>query len=127
MAAEDIVRRARALVGLRFRPQGRSLDTGLDCIGVAAAALGLDNARCDYRLRGGSLEELERELAAAGLDRVDEASAGDAIAFRPGPEQLHLAIWTGSGIIHADAGLRRVVERPGRPPWPVLGIWRMEG
>ena len=31
------------------------------------------------------------------------------------------------GFVHADAQLRRVVERPGEPPWPVIGIWRFEG
>ena len=41
-----------------------------------------------------------------------------------GPGQLHLGVWTGEGLVHADAGLRRVVERPGVPPWRVLGMWR---
>jgi hypothetical protein len=45
---------------------------------------------------------------------------------RTGPGQLHLGVWTGSGLIHADVGLGRVVERPGAVAWPVLGIWRGE-
>ena len=49
---------------------------------------------------------------------------GDLLMMRTGPGQLHLGIWTGAGLVHADAGLRRVVERPGAPPWPVLGCWR---
>jgi hypothetical protein len=44
-----------------------------------------------------------------------------------GPAQLHLAILTGRGFIHADARLRRVVETPGRPdPAPIM-VWREEG
>ena len=39
--------------------------------------------------------------------------------------RLHDFRWDGGGgIIHADAMLRRVVERPGPVPWPVLGRWR---
>lgn len=126
MASEGaaIVARARSLIGRRFRPQGRS-DAGLDCIGLAAAALNVDPPVADYRLRGGSLARLAAGLAAAGLRRSRTRKAGDMLAMRSGPEQLHLGIWTGDGIVHADARLRRVVERPGEPPWPVLGSWRL--
>ena len=37
----DFAERARALVGTRFRPQGRS-ELGLDCIGLVVATFGLD-------------------------------------------------------------------------------------
>ena len=50
--------------------------------------------------------------------------SGDVLLALAGPGQLHLAIWTGDGVIHADAMLRRVVERPGAPPWPVVSVWR---
>jgi hypothetical protein len=52
---------------------------------------------------------------------------GDVLVMRAGPEQLHLGIVTRAGLVHADAGLRRVVERPGAPEWPVLGNWRVVG
>ena len=126
MGSERVVGRARALVGVPFRPQGRSREAGLDCIGVAAAALAVASVRCDYRLRGGSLRELEAALAEAGLRPARRWAPGDLLVLSPGAEQLHLGIWTGGGLVHADAGLRRVVERPGPPPWPVLGIWRKE-
>ncbi len=119
--------RARALVGVRFRPQGRSAETGLDCAGLVAAALDVGSVRRDYALRGGSLAALERELTSAGLRRVSEALQGDVLVMNAGPGQLHLGIVAGSGMVHADAGLRRVVERPGPPEWPVLGIWRLNG
>jgi len=119
-----VVARARALVGVRFRPQGRTPETGLDCIGLVAGALGLDGAPRDYALRGGSAERLWAGLRAAGLSPVERAQAGDVLAMRAGPEQLHLGIFSGDGLIHGDAGLRRVVERPGPIPWPVLGAWR---
>ncbi|GAO39350.1 hypothetical protein SCH01S_29_00380 [Sphingomonas changbaiensis NBRC 104936] len=63
-------------------------------------------------------------IETAGLVHVDEQAPGDVMLMRAGPAQLHLAIRTRRGIVHADAALRRVVERPGAPEWEVLGLWR---
>ena len=120
---EAVAARARALVGLRFRAQGRGAD-GVDCVGLVAVALGREGVRRDYALRGGCLASLEAELKVAGLVRVERCAAGDVLVMRAGPGQLHLGVWTGCGLVHADAGLRRVVERPGQVPWPVVGVWR---
>lgn len=116
--------RARRLVGARFRPQGRSRETGLDCVGLVAAALRARRVRSDYPLRGGSIAELEQAFGQAGLRRIDVALPGDVLVLGAGPEQLHLAVVTDQGFVHAHAGLGRVVETPGRPEWPVLGLWR---
>jgi cell wall-associated NlpC family hydrolase len=121
--AEAVAARARALVGTRFRAQGRGED-GLDCVGLVAAALGRPDVRRDYALRGGCVAEVEGELSRAGLVRAQGRGAGDVLVMQAGPGQLHLGIWTGPGLVHADAGLRRVVERPGEPPWPVVSAWR---
>lgn len=121
---ELIAERARALVGTRFRPHGRGGGEGVDCVGLVGTALGRGDVRRDYTLRGGDMPALEAELAAAGLRAVEDCQAGDVIVMRSGPGQLHLGIWTGAGLVHADAGLRRVVERPGDVPWPVVGVWR---
>lgn len=121
---DDIVGRARALIGTRFRPQGRSSAEGLDCVGLAALAVDARNVPRDYALRGNPGSRLSDGLKAAGLSAVDEMVAGDVLVFAPGPGQLHLGIFTGTGLVHGDAGLRRVVERPLPLPWPVLGIWR---
>ena len=121
---DQIVARARALIGTRVRPQGRSVADGLDCVGLVALAIGARDAPCDYALRGGSLPRLAEELAAAGLAPVASMAAGDVLVLAPGRGQLHLGIFTGAGLVHGDAGLRRVVERPLPLPWPLLGIWR---
>ena len=121
----QVVARAESLLGVRFRPQGRSRASGLDCIGLVAAALEISAVRRDYPLRGGSLAELERGLNAAGLKRTELPERGDILVLESGPAQLHLAVFSGTGIIHADAGLRRVVERPGPVQWPLRGIWRV--
>ena len=117
------VERARAAIGARFRLHGRDPATGLDCVGLAALAFGAE-VPSGYALRSGDVARVAAVAAAAGLVRVADARAGDLLLMRSGPGQLHLAIWTGAGIVHADAMLRRVVERPGAPPWPVVARWR---
>ena len=114
---------ARAAVGARFRLHGRDPVSGLDCVGLAALALGIE-APTGYALRGGDADEVSTRLDAM-LARADGMAAGDLLLLRTGPGQLHLAIRTEGGVVHADAGLRRVVERPGALPWPVLGSWRV--
>ncbi|MBC7985664.1 MAG: peptidoglycan endopeptidase [Sphingomonadaceae bacterium] len=118
---------ARACVGARFRAQGRDPATGLDCVGLAAFAVRAGAARLDvpngYRLRG-SVERVAAGLEALGFARAQELAPGDLMVMRAGPGQGHLGVWTGTGLVHADARLRRVVETPGAPGWPVTGVWR---
>lgn len=117
--------RARGAIGAKFRLHGRSIAGGLDCVGLAGLAYGADAPR-GYALRSGDPAAVIAGIAAAGLVRVVDARPGDLVLFRAGPGQLHLAIASEEGVIHADASLRRVVERPGMPPWPELMRWRRE-
>ena len=71
------------------------------------------------------MEMDEGERLDAALRRAEGEEAGDLLLCVSGPGQLHLAIQVEGGIVHADAGLRRVVERPGEIPWPVVGAWRL--
>ncbi|HEV2816069.1 MAG TPA: peptidoglycan endopeptidase [Allosphingosinicella sp.] len=128
--AEEIVAAGRALIGVRFRPQGRSIEHGLDCIGVVAMATGRDarRVRRDYdMLASRDPEEVKAEFEACGFIPVapGEIEPGDILLvnFRPG--HLHAAILTPDGYLHADARLRRVVEVPGEIPWPILSAWRV--
>ena len=70
---------------------------------------------------------VEATLASLGLAPVARGEAGDVALASSGPGQLHLMILTPGGFVHADAMLRRVVERPGAVPWPLLGWWRYDG
>jgi lipoprotein Spr len=117
--------RARALIGVRFRPQGRSRDVGLDCVGLAALAFGVQ-APARYTLRGGDAAAIGAMIDRTGLRRVDSVRPDDLLLCLAGPGQLHLLVRTDHGFVHADAGLRRVVEAPGMPRWPILGIWRRQ-
>ena len=124
-----VVVAARGAIGVKFRLHGRDPASGLDCIGLAALALragGFEGTvPSGYALRGGDAGELHRRIVEAGMAPAEGRAAGDLLVARPGPGQLHLAIDTGTGVIHADAMLRRVVERPGPPPWSVLARWRL--
>lgn len=122
----SVVARARALVGARFRLHGRDPATGLDCVGVVAAALGRSDAPTGYALRGGSADGLANIMDKTGLVRAADAMPGDVLLIEAAAMQFHLGVWTGDGFVHADAGLRRVVETPGWPRWPVIGAWRRE-
>lgn len=119
---------ARAALGVRFRLHGRDAQEGLDCVGLAALALraeGLEGrVPSGYQLRSGHAGRAKAAIEALGLVPAREACAGDLLLLRAGPGQLHFAIQTEAGIIHADAVRRRVVERPDLP-WPVIGRWRL--
>ncbi|WP_443018749.1 NlpC/P60 family protein [Sphingomonas sp. 7/4-4] len=131
MPGERAVAAARAALGVRFRLHGRSaegLAEGLDCIGLAALALRAEGFEgpvpSGYALRSGDAVRVGAAIEALGLMPADEARPGDLVLFKAGPGQLHFAIQAEAGVIHADAMLRRVVERP-ELPWPVIGRWRL--
>lgn len=118
------VEHARALIGTKFRLHGRDVVHGLDCVGLIARVYGWqDRAPFGYSLRGENGEQWVEMLDALAARRADPLSAGDIVLLCAGPMQYHLGIWSGSGLIHADAGVRRVVETPGALRWPVVGAW----
>lgn len=123
----DPARRAQALVGTRFRPQGRSPESGLDCVGLVLAACDLpaERVRRDYRLRADHRRELLAGLAGM-LRRIapGQRRSGDVLMLQVAGDQSHLAILTEAGFVHADAGRGRVVETPGPPPWPIIAAFR---
>lgn len=118
---------ARAALGVRFRLHGRDMD-GLDCVGLAALAMRAEGFEgrvpLGYALRTGDGDAAQRAIDRAGLMRATDKRPGDLLLVAAGPGQLHLAIAAEDGVVHADAQLRRVVERPGPIPWPVIGRWR---
>jgi len=123
----DYADRARALVGARFRPQGRDPDLGLDCVGMAIATFGIaaETIRRNYRLRGDHRAEIERVLAKS-FRRVGRGQQcpGDLMLLKVGADQLHFGVRTDRGFVHADARLGHVVETPGDPDWPVIAAYR---
>ena len=122
---------ARAGLGTRFRPQGRSIGIGLDCVGVAllaAAGAGVLLGPVPvYALGGDHGGGLGGTLRALGLRRVRRAKPGDLAEYALAPGHRHLAVITDRGIVHAHAGLGRVVEAPPPADWPVAAIWAFPG
>ncbi|WP_324750787.1 peptidoglycan endopeptidase [Sphingomonas sp. LY54] len=125
---KSVVDRARALVGVRFRPQGRRPDHGLDCVGLVAAAaqLPLELVPSDYAMRGAAPDGLSEQYAGhARSIAPGDAAAGDILLVCIGSGQHHFVVLVDGGFVHADIRMRRVVERPGAVPWPVLAAWRV--
>jgi len=128
MSGEAIATAARTLVGVPFRLQGRDPALGLDCVGLVGAAMRAAGYAPmmpgDYGLRFGDDRRADDWARAAGVRSVAAGAVGDMMLVRPGALHRHLLILVPGGFVHAHAGLRRVVETPGAPPWPVLRIWR---
>ena len=130
--AAAIVAAVRAAVGTRFRPQGRIPGLGLDCVGVvlvAARAAGMIPPRLPAYALGGDHEPLLcATLAAAGLRLIDEPGPGDVHLFAPAEGRRHFVVQVSAAtpwrLVHAHAGLGRVVEGPTEPGWTHLGAWR---
>lgn len=117
------------MLGVPFRPQGSDPATGLDCVGLVWAAYREAGRMLrrpqDYPLRGWRRERIEVELVAAGFVPTEQAGAGDValIAFAAG--QFHLGLIGPASLIHAHAGLRRVVETPLGEAMRDAAIWRL--
>jgi cell wall-associated NlpC family hydrolase len=126
-----LARAAQGFVGAPFRFRGRDARSGLDCVGLVVAALESIGAPTPaivpYALRQ---HDFAAQLECAGNAGFDEVVgrllAGDVLLLRPGPAQVHLAIvGSDGGLIHAHAGLGRVVLTPSPVPWPVERHWRL--
>lgn len=122
---------AEGFVGVPFRFRGRDPRSGLDCIGLVAAALQAIGAPVPhiarYAFRQRDFAAQLACAASAGFDDVNgQPLAGDLLLLRPGPAQVHLAI-VGSrgGLVHAHAGIGRVVVTPPPFPWCVERHWRL--
>jgi len=131
---ERLVTAARALLGVRWRHEGRSLN-GLDCVGLlicAGRAVGL--LPTGFDVRGYPRRPRDHTLIkrlAEFCDRVPVAAMamGDAVAF-VGSERLPCHVGLVSrrggarpGLIHASEEIGRVVEHDlesGR----LVGCWR---
>jgi cell wall-associated NlpC family hydrolase len=129
--AEGFARAAESLIGTRFRLHGRDPASGLDCIGLAAASLAAVGRQPappqGYALRNLSIERWLGHAALCGLRRAEgPVVRGDVLLVQPSPVQHHLMIASAAGeVIHAHAGLRRVVRQPLAPGAILAARWRL--
>ncbi|GAA3738551.1 hypothetical protein GGR91_001814 [Sphingorhabdus rigui] len=128
-----VAQTALDLLGVPFLLHGRSADAGLDCVGLAGlclSAAGEDAAvPTDYRLRGQHSVRACAYFDERHFSRVSDGSvvAGDILLLEPGVRQIHLAVMTPKGAVHAHLGLGRVVATPLPLPWPTIAQWRLIG
>ena len=131
---QAISSRALSQLGVPFRLHGRSLGVALDCVGLVAMAIApyLDSRSVPqhYAMRGDFLNRVSDFFAA--LPFLSQAvgsptAVGDILLAEVGPSQLHLAIVTDDGWIHAHAGLRRVVLSTPQTDWAIIRHWRLNG
>lgn len=119
------------MVGVTFRPQGCDPATGLDCVGLvwaAYAAAGRPLVRpVGYPLRGWSRIQVEAGLFQAGFVPVVGARReGDLVLVAYPAGQFHLGLTGLDRLVHAHAGLRRVVETPLDDAMRGVACWRLE-
>lgn len=129
----DVIREARALIGVPYRHQGRT-EFGLDCIGVPVLIaqrlqiLPAEFEKANYgRLPRAELIEKTMQYCT----QLDEIEPGAMLLIRwPGERNPgHSAIYTGESIVHAYQLLQRVVEHGYRGAWVRLthSLWRLPG
>lgn len=128
---EALADAAAALIGTRFRLHGRDPATGLDCVGLVHASLaaigGAPVAPAAYTLRNLSVAPLIAFASRSGLvAATGPTRRGDVILLDLGWCQHHLGIADGpQAMIHAHAGLRRVVRQPLTGSAPIVRSWRL--
>ena len=119
------------MVGVRFRLQGCDPATGLDCVGLVWAAYAEAGVRLarpgDYPLRGWGRGRVEAGLVAAGFMPVADAEIGDVALIALAAGQYHLGLIGPASLVHAHAGLRRVVETPLDDAARGAVLWRFWG
>ncbi len=123
---------AAGLVGCRFRLHGLDPATGLDCVGLVHASLAAMGRRPvaprGYGLRNLSVDHWLEFAARSGLGPAEGPSGPDEVLLvNLGYGQHHLMITTGQDeVVHAHAGLSRVVKHQRDPAARICARWRVQ-
>jgi cell wall-associated NlpC family hydrolase len=131
LEGERLACAASRLIGTRFRLYGRDPANGLDCVGLVFAsllAIGREPVSPQgYRLRNVDTRQWHSFAEASGLfPTLGPLKPGDVVMTSPGPGQQHLQIVEDQKhVIHAHAGLRRVVRQPTASPLVMSAHWRL--
>ena len=125
ISRNDVVAAARGYLGVPFRHQGRTRETGLDCIGLVvrvAHDLGISDADFLQYGRAPDGMQLTARLA-AHMKRVRkrDLQPGDVVLLADGAWPCHVAILGDSyspfSMIHSHVRARGVVETPYDAAW----------
>ncbi len=126
-----IAEAAGATIGCPFRLYGRDPAIGLDCVGLVLfglRAIGLNiHDPQPYALRNKDISLQLTVASKMGLAELDsEIGIGSILLLKVGPAQHHLGVISSRiGLLHAHAGLGRVVETPLYSLWPIVRHWRL--
>ncbi len=128
MMRADILTKARLLLGVQWRHQGRSWEHGIDCVGLpilVGESLGLwANLIANYprRPNGSFVDNFRQHL---NIKNPLEHEDGDVLIFAQGGHQCHCGIRStvrnNPGVIHAHASYRKVVEQTLESAVPMIG------
>ena len=124
----------RAHIGVRYRLHGADRQ-GVDCLGLVVSALheagGARLRPAHYRLRQTDIAPFIAWARDVGFDECDSGPGaqqdGDILLVVTGPAQHHCIVRDGDEIIHAHAGLRRVVRQPRPSDWTRTAAFRLKG
>lgn len=131
MTADEIITAARAVIGVPFRHQGRSL-SGLDCAGLivhVARSFGLECIDGEAYSRHPSGGMLEATLDSQPcLVRVSEKQPGDVLLMRFAKDPQHLGIFTGDTLIHSYEKVGKVCEHRIDEAWArrIVRVYRFK-
>lgn len=134
MTADEAISAARECLGTPFHHQGRIKGIALDCAGLIVSVahdLGLE-----YIDQQGYGRDPYKDLLRTALNEqpcltvvpLDQMQAGDVLLMRFGREPQHLAIYTGSGIIHSFETVGIVCEHDLTEVWRrrILAVYRFK-
>jgi cell wall-associated NlpC family hydrolase len=122
---------AEQLAGAPFKMHGRDPETGIDCVGLVLCALRGAGVEAPgpggYALRNLTIDKHLGWVSALQLHDVSGVlRPGDVLLFRLPAAQFHLGVVSTRGaLIHAHAGLRRVVVTSPPFAWRVDRHWRL--
>lgn len=135
MTADDVVAAARTCLSTPFHHQGRIKGTALDCAGLVVAVaqdLGIEYDDAQGYGREPYRGLLQSKLAdQPSLDVVprDQMQAGDVLLMRFAREPQHLAIYTGSTIVHSYEAVGIACEHDLTDVWRrrIVAVYRFRG
>lgn len=128
---EALASAAVEMVGCPFRLHGRDPATGLDCIGLVSAAMAASGGQpvppTGYALRNLAIDHWLPLATRSGLvPSLGPVCSGDVLLITLAHCQHHVVIAADArSVIHAHAGLRRVVRQPLDSTWQIRAKWRL--
>lgn len=124
---DDLIAAARSRIGMRWLHQGRT-EQGVDCVGLVLVCLrdlGIEVPDMPgYRRSPHPIHFIEH--IRTNTDRAPAPAPGMMGVFRDGNQPCHVGIFAEMhgqlSLIHAYAGLGKVLEEPFIHDWPRLLI-----